>query len=611
MSFLNIVETSVSIAGNQVHFVRLQLHQKFNTHHKAEVIVDFSELDSQWMNSIISIIKMIGEPLTITMKHKESGETNTFGGIITNVSAVGSHGRQNQYKITGMSESVKLDGKGNMDSFVDDNLENIVNQIIANSGNGAAVTVKPVFSEKIDYFSQYKETAFDVLNRLSWIYNEWFFCDGITTYFGKPDKLESFDIVYDLDLSHFNLSANLIPPKVNRYNYLVHVDKEINSDAPDTVRAVGGYVKVSKDRADSLYTSEVSLPLETQVNHKKELDDLMDLEKNRIIAGMLIFEGKATSCKIKIGSIANISLPSSMKVPKDVESFLITEVTHVVDQAGHYSNTFKGVPSGFESIPMNEVPNPVAASQIATVMNNADDKGRIKVQHQWQRNLNKQTNWIRVQTPDAGSSTNVPANRGFVFIPEEGDQVMIGFEDSNPSRPYVMGSMFTEYLGKGGYSSNHLKSIKTRSGHIIEFNDTEGGTDWGITIKDQNDNYIHLDTTGKNITISAPEKVTINASNIVLDAKEDITLTAGNNIDSAAGNDIVSTASRDVLLNASGSIEEICNTRTEIVEKDYSRSSKTSDHVGDEVDIVSANENMTVQGAQTVVWNSGEKSKLF
>ena len=41
-------------------------------------------------------------------------------------------------------------------------------------------------------------------------------------------------------------------------------------------------------------------------------------------------------------------------------------------------------------------------------------------------------------TPDGGSSSDVKSNRGFVFIPEVGDQVLLGFRHGDPARPYVM-----------------------------------------------------------------------------------------------------------------------------------------------------------------------------
>ena len=43
----------------------------------------------------------------------------------------------------------------------------------------------------------------------------------------------------------------------------------------------------------------------------------------------------------------------------------------------------------------------------------------------WQTD-NMRTSWVRVMTPDGGGSKDVKSNRGFVFIPEVGDQVLLG-----------------------------------------------------------------------------------------------------------------------------------------------------------------------------------------
>lgn len=99
---------------------------------------------------------------------------------------------------------------------------------------------------------------------------------------------------------------------------------------------------------------------------------------------------------------------------------------------------------------------------------NNDDKGqgRVKVAFDWQKN-GKTTNWVRVQTPNAGVSGAVPKNRGWVFVPEVGDQVMVSYEHGNPDRPYVTGSVFHSGSGKGGDKDNKVKSIITRSGNAI------------------------------------------------------------------------------------------------------------------------------------------------
>ena len=69
-------------------------------------------------------------------------------------------------------------------------------------------------------------------------------------------------------------------------------------------------------------------------------------------------------------------------------------------------------------------------------MENADPEnlGRIRVQFPWQPTA--YSPWIRIAQPHSG------ANKGFHFIPELGEEVMVGFEGSNVEMPFVMGSLY-------------------------------------------------------------------------------------------------------------------------------------------------------------------------
>ena len=80
------------------------------------------------------------------------------------------------------------------------------------------------------------------------------------------------------------------------------------------------------------------------------------------------------------------------------------------------------------SLPNPKVEMPLAETQMATVLSNADPHGagRVQVRMNWQTD-NMRTSWVRVMTPDGGGSKDVKSNRGFVFIPEVGDQVLLGF----------------------------------------------------------------------------------------------------------------------------------------------------------------------------------------
>ena len=501
------------------------------------------------MDDAANLIDLIGKDVIITMTHIEKPIENIFSGIVTNISMAGYHGQQNAVVISGKSPTIKLDGKETMDSFMDKPLDSIVNEAVGYSGNGGSVTVDPKFTANIDYICQYNESCFDFLNRLSWLYGEWFFYDGIKTYFGKPGEDTEEKLEYDVHMTSFRMDANLVPPKYNRYHYLHHDPKDIKFDAQDSVTGVEGYLQKSLSKSDELYTSEAKLPLNPIVKTMKELEDMLEVEKTRSVSQMLVASGTTQTCAVKIGQNVKIVFPESMEVSKkEVDTFRVTQVTHNVDQEGHYSNSFSGIMSKLENIPMAPCPSPMTGPQLAWVKSNDDKKGRVKVQFQWQKK-DKTTNWIRVQTPDAGPGHKdadnayvkydkiVPENRGFVSIPEEGDIVMVGFEYGDPNRPYVTGSIFCENKSKGGDIDNKIKSFTTRVNSYIIFNDEEGS----ITIKDQHGSDTKITFDGeKNLKIEADKSVDVNVGKgqcvlhmqddgvTTLNAKKQFKVTVGN-----------------------------------------------------------------------------------
>ena len=546
MSDLNLVTAEVSIAGTSVHFKRLILSQEFYAHHRCEIEIDYEELGNEkWMGDAIKFIKFIGQDINITFRHRQSGEENLFVGIVTNVSHSGYHGSQNSIIITAASPTILLDGKPAMDSFTDLPLQQIVTEAVANSGNGGSVIANPKFKSKLDYICQSDESCWQLLLRLGWEFGEVVTYNGQNLYFGKRYEAEE-TIEYDKEMTYFDLSANLVPSKFNRRHYLKHEAREMEQDDPSYVPGVHGYLQVSKKRSESVYTSDAVAPLKADINSQKDLDDLALAEKSRAVGKMLIIRGKSQTCKVRIGGSVKVEMPKRMGVYQSVDTFLITKVTHLIDQEGHYSNSFEGCLDELEAIPMEEPKLPTAHPHIATVVDNADPRGRglVKVQTGWQKLKNKTTNWIRVQTPDSGKSDLVPENRGFVHIPEVGDTVMVGYEYGDPSRPFVMGSIFSELVSKGGGTNNRIKSLTTRSGITVVFDDDENKG--SVTVKDPSGNVVKFDGNG-NTTFTVPDVFTVNAKDIKLNASNSINLKAEAEIGLTAQNSVTVTSETDTV----------------------------------------------------------------
>ncbi|WP_228393934.1 phage baseplate assembly protein V, partial [Chryseobacterium artocarpi] len=244
-----------------------------------------------------------------------------------------------------------------------------------------------------------------------------------------------------------------------------------------------------------------------------------------------------------------------------------------------------------------------------TVIANADPEGqgRVQVRFDWQ--MNDTTHFVRVMSPDAGGTDQITQNRGYVAIPEVGDQVMVNFVHSHPDRPFVMGGMFHGGIGLGGGVDNRVKSIQTRSGHRIVFTEDES-----IIITDKSGNEIHLDTTGSNINITAPETMTLNCKNMNINVGENMTTTVGmNKSDNIGLNNTESVGAMKITSVIGNASTFITGKLTEIIEGDVETEVKKGKTVTNAEQGIETTSSTSINNhAQTEVQNnSGEKSKNY
>lgn len=162
--------------------------------------------------------------------------------------------------------------------------------------------------------------------------------------------------------------------------------------------------------------------------------------------------------------------------------------------------------------------NRISGVVIGVVTNNQDQDGmgRVKVKFPWLSDVDE-SNWARIAAPMAGK------NRGFYFLPEVDDEVLVAFEHGDVRFPYVLGALWngqdapplTNSDGK-----NNTRIIQSRSGHVIQLHDEDGKETIKIIDKSQK-NSIVIDTSKNTITITTDQDITLSASQgtIKLDAK--------------------------------------------------------------------------------------------
>ena len=592
-SFLNLVTTKVTVKGEEQKFVSLHLRQGFNRHHTFTVVVNYLSPNNTFQQTPEKFIGYIGETASISFVHRQTGESYDFEGIITQVEMIGSMGETGGVAIHGTSPTILYENNRTLDSWMDQSLSTIIKEATQEYGKVNLVS-NPKYATPIPYMAQYNESVFDFMNRLSALYGEWFYYDGTKVYFGKPDRDNTEKIVYDMDLEEVRLVANLVPGKSARYDYVAQENKQHNADTPAKPDGMNDLQSIAHSCSEKAYTAKTTSAADPHVTDKAELDEQMRIVKNASGANLLNIKGIGKTCRIRIGEIIDVSFPDRMKLPP-LGKFRIVGIEHEVRRDGHYSNSFVGVPDGTVHIPVPDVKRPLALPELATVKENNDNKGqgRVKVAFDWQKN-GKTTNWIRVQTPNAGVSGAVPKNRGWVFVPEVGDQVMVSYEHGNPDRPYVTGSVFHSGSGKGGDKDNKVKSIITRSGNAIVFDDETGS----IVITDQTGKQlIMLDGTNA-ITVMAKRSITLTneaESVIVMDDKsiglqaDTIALEGRKSVTLLSGNECMVLSSEKSIISSSGT-----NIKQEAT-KDYDVAAKNGTVNGVNL-MIEGKGNVTVSG---------------
>jgi len=291
---------------------------------------------------------------------------------------------------------------------------------------------------------------------------------------------------------------------------------------------------------------------------KGSLDENLKKMQAASAADLSVVEGRSKKRGIYPGAVIELTTEGKKDgafPSRPYGSYLVISTKHVSTSDCNYTNVFKAIPAGVKVLPTPEAKLPLAYSEIARVISNEDPKGkgRVQVQTDWQKKAEGlSTSWVRVMTPNAGKSGAVGTNRGFMFVPEPGDEIMLGYRYGDPSRPFVMGSVYNGMTGAGGDGNNKIKSITTRTGSTITFDDDEG--DGMITISDPSGSIVTLNG-DKTITITAPEKIDINSKEININATKKVNI---------SGTDEVNTTSKKV--NTKGTQGVNVDSDTQIVE---------------------------------------------
>lgn len=494
------VITELEIDGEKFNnFSSLTLKQAYHDHHKFEVIFKQS---SDFFVSASDINDFIGKPVVISYGKLDGSNiesTYEFHGFILEVQFSKTGAGYPDFVLIGYSNTIKLE-EGCLRSFVDKSVEKIIDEIIDNKID-YEVHLTAGNSPVLSYTCQYEETSFHFLRYFSMWAGGNMHYSGTKLYFGSPPLYLIVDENSNYDLLSIRMNLKLSPQKFGSHFYDSGQDKLLLSKPGHNQEKFGKNSDFLQKESNNFFQAQPP-PVFTPINtgNQRVLDEVVRMQQLALAADLQSISGSSHNPMIAIGRILRVRPPGGNyeNQDSDYESYLITKVDHFTEDGNRYFNRFEGIPfvdsktfvlDDGSSILDGKFEPCKAYPQLATVTDNNDPEkqGRVKVQMFWQQERNETTNWIRVMTPDAGSGKGGAANRGFVAIPEKGDQVMIDFEWALPDYPFVLGGMFHGKSGGGGGQGNNIKSLTHKSGSMVSLDGPS------ITIKDAAGNSIYLD----------------------------------------------------------------------------------------------------------------------
>jgi len=192
---------------------------------------------------------------------------------------------------------------------------------------------------------------------------------------------------------------------------------------------------------------------------------------------------------------------------------------------------------------------------IVTNVQDPQKLGRIKVQLP-RLPGGPESDWARVAQPAAG------AGRGFYWLPEVGDEVLIAFELGQANRPYVIGALWNgkDKPMKDAYADdNSTRMIQTKSGHKIVLCDKSG--EEKIVIADKSGNRsITFDVKAKkflieckegDIELHAEKKIVFHCEDLEIKTSKTTKLDVGSNFNLKVGSDASIKADGNLKIKAS------------------------------------------------------------
>lgn len=353
-------------------------------------------------------------------------------------------------------------------------------------------------------------------------------------------------VTYGEDLMEFvaDVDARHQLKKVKSVSWDPSTQASISEEVtPSTLNSQGDLS--SDDLAAALgldeYRLQTSTPLESTALTAWATGQQIKSGLSRI-CGTMKFQGNA---KAKIGTLIEIAGVGN----RFNGNVYVSRVNHLLRTGQWITDIDFGMSPVWSSDyrdlaapPASGLMPPVEGLQVGVVMKLDEDplsQNRIQVKVPI---LEAETEgvWARLATYYASSEF------GNFFIPEVGDEVVLGYFNNNPAEPVILGSLYSSSR-QPPYAltaENYTKAIVTKSKLKVEFDDEKKI----ITVITPNENKIVLSDEGKSILLQDQNsnKIEMNESGITMSSPKDIAISADGKISISATGELTESSNADV-----------------------------------------------------------------
>jgi len=465
-----------------------------------------------------------------------------FDGEITAIEPVFKADGEVWLRLRGYDRAYRLTQGKHTRSFGDGKRAVSDKDILSKVIRDAGLTPKIDFSvakNMYDYVMQYNQTDWDFIWQRAKLLGCQVYCDGKDLHFEAAGSNDSpIDLNWQEMLTSFEprISAMGAATSVTVTGWDVDhkkiIKSKVTSAKSGAEASIGDPIKPSMALKMGLRNSSVEDgfydPSITSASVTKAYaTSLLGKRDSQFVRA----KGEATHPKVVAGTKVKIGHVGT----RFSGTYFVTEAQHIFREAdykvrfqvsGENPYTMRQLLGGEEK-DSNKIMGVVIG--LVTDIQDPDKLGRIKVRYPWlladgQEDGTDGT-WARMAIIGGGK------DRGIYFSPEVDDEVLISFDHGDINRPFIVGALWNkkDTVPEGKFVSSNKKKIdqriiRTRSGHTIILDDTDGKEKISIIDKTKK-NSIVIDSKANSMKLVSEGDLTIDAGGkFIVNSKQDIVM---------------------------------------------------------------------------------------